>query len=185
MPQAIAVWCERAGHEVFFHCYTGQAQVTRVLPNDLDVVFVSAFTHAALLAYATSAFFRSNGSVTILGGPHARAYPNHARQYFDYVLGLTDEDIVNAVLRDCRVHRPTLAALRASLDTDVQLRDFLDGQTTRVPTSMNRRLLAELGPMKNWLPKSSVTYDCRDAPPPDSPTLGDLGFPAIRRLVQL
>ena len=30
----------------------------------------------------------------MLGGPHARCYPEDARQYFDYVLGFTDQDVV-------------------------------------------------------------------------------------------
>ena len=106
MPQAIAAWCERAGHDVYFSCYTGSDDVSRSLPPDLDIVFVCAFTHAAYLAYATSCRYRSRGSVTVLGGPHARAFPNHARQYFDYVLGLTDEDLLGSILRDCQSHRP-------------------------------------------------------------------------------
>ena len=30
--------------------------------------------------------------MTVLGGPHARCYPEDARQYFDYVLGFTDRE---------------------------------------------------------------------------------------------
>lgn len=106
MPQAIAVWCERAGHDVRFACYTGSDDISCLLPGDLDMLFVCAFTHAAYMAYATSSLYRSKGAVTVLGGPHARAFPNHARKYFDYVLGLTDEDLLGSILQDCQKHRP-------------------------------------------------------------------------------
>ena len=44
--------------------------------------------------------------MTVLGGPHARSYPEDAQQYFDYVLGFTDRDLVRDVLQDCSQHRP-------------------------------------------------------------------------------
>jgi hypothetical protein len=44
--------------------------------------------------------------VTVLGGPHARCYPQDAARYFDYVLGFTDKPLVEEVLRDCAPHRP-------------------------------------------------------------------------------
>ncbi|HEU5261486.1 MAG TPA: hypothetical protein VFU41_08710 [Gemmatimonadales bacterium] len=106
MPQVIAVWCEAEGHEVSFVCYTGFEDLVRELPADVDLVFIGAFTEAALLAYALSNLFRSRGAVTVLGGPHARCYPEDARQYFDYVLGFTDRTVVRDVLQDCTPHRP-------------------------------------------------------------------------------
>ena len=48
----------------------------------------------------------SGGSVTVIGGPHARCYPDDAARYFDYVLGFTDKSTVLDVLRDCAPHRP-------------------------------------------------------------------------------
>ena len=82
---------------------------------DVELVFIGAFTEAALLAYALSNLFRSKGAVTVLGGPHSRCYPEDARKYFDYVLGFTDRAVVRDVLRDCSPHRPMglhLAATR-------------------------------------------------------------------------
>src|SRR2546427_3441643 len=90
MPQVVGVWCEAEGHDVTFVCYTGFENLLKELPADVDLVFIGAFTEAALLAYALSNLFRSRGAVTVLGGPHARCYPEDARQYFDYVLGFTD-----------------------------------------------------------------------------------------------
>jgi hypothetical protein len=102
MPQVIAVWAEQLGHDVELVCYTGFEDLTNVLPKDVDVVFVGAFSQAAQLAYAVSNMFRQRGVVTVLGGPHARCYPQDARKYFDYVLGFTDKSILKRVLDECQ-----------------------------------------------------------------------------------
>src|SRR5262245_12308582 len=91
MPQVVAAWCAEEGHDVAFLCYTGFEDLLAELPDDTDLVFVSAFTHAGQTAYALSRFLQAKGTVTVLGGPHARSYPEDARRYFDYVLGLTDQ----------------------------------------------------------------------------------------------
>jgi hypothetical protein len=106
MPQAVGVWCEGLGHSVTYICYTGLEDLNDELPDDVDLVFIGAFTEAAFLAYALSSFFRSRGAVTVLGGPHARCYPEDARRYFDYVLGFTDRAIVEEILFECAPHRP-------------------------------------------------------------------------------
>ena len=61
MPQVVGVWCEQAGHEVRFVCYTGMEDLLEELPADLDLVFIGAFTQSAQLAYALSNFFRAAG----------------------------------------------------------------------------------------------------------------------------
>ncbi len=106
MPQAVAAWCTAQGHEVAFVCYTGFEDLLRELPDDTDLVFLSAFTEAAQTAYALSNLFRSRGAVTALGGPHARCYPQDALRYFDYVFGFTDREALGEVLADCAPHRP-------------------------------------------------------------------------------
>ncbi len=106
MPQALAVWCEEAGHDVRFVCYTGLEDLSKELPDDLDILFIGAFTQAAQLAYAISNLYRQRGVLTVLGGPHARCYPDDAAKYFDYVLGFTDRSVVQDVLDDCAPHRP-------------------------------------------------------------------------------
>ena len=108
MPQVIGVWCEEAGHEVRFVCYTGREDLGRELPVDGEVLFVAAYTQTAQLAYALSSEYRRRGVVTVLGGSHARCYPQDAARYFDYVLGFTDKELVNDVLRDCARHDPGL-----------------------------------------------------------------------------
>ncbi len=106
MPQVIATWCEEEGHDITFVCYTGFEDLVDELPDNVDLVFIGAFTQSAQLAYALSNLLRSNGAVTILGGPHARCYPQDARQYFDYVLGFTDKAVIGEVLHDRSPHRP-------------------------------------------------------------------------------
>ena len=106
MPQVIGVWARQEGHDVTFVCYTGFEDLLKELPGSLDLVFIGAFTEAAHTAYALSNLFRANGAVTVLGGPHARCYPEDAQRHFDYVLGFTDRDTLLDVLRDCSQHRP-------------------------------------------------------------------------------
>ena len=106
MPQAVAVWCEEAGHDVRFVCYTGREDLSREVPLESDVLFVAAYTQSAQLAYAVSNVYRQRGARTVIGGAHARCYPDDAARYFDYVLGFTDKSTVLDVLRDCAPHRP-------------------------------------------------------------------------------
>ncbi len=106
MPQVIGVWCEEEGHDVTYVCYTGKEDLIRELPQEVDIVFIGAFTESALTAYALSNFLRARGAVTVLGGPHARCYPEDAVKYFDFVVGFTDKNIVREILYDCLPHRP-------------------------------------------------------------------------------
>ena len=114
MPQAVATWCEEEGHDVKFVCFTGVEDLVEELSDNIDLVFIGAFTQAAQLAYALSNLFQSKGAVTVLGGPHARCYPQDAQQYFDYVLGFTDKGVIRDVLQDCSAHRPMGIQIAAS-----------------------------------------------------------------------
>src|SRR3546814_9238087 len=89
MPQAVAVWCEELGHEVRYLCYTGVEDLAAELSQDTDVLFIAAFTRSAQTAYALSTLCRRGGAVPVLGGPHARCYPQDAARYFASVLGFT------------------------------------------------------------------------------------------------
>ena len=95
MPQVVGVWCRQEGHDVTFVCYTGFEDLLKELPENVDLVFISAYTEAAQTAYALSNLFRSRGAVTALGGPHARCYPDDALRYFDYVIGFTNREVVD------------------------------------------------------------------------------------------
>ena len=105
MPQVVATWCEQEGHDVQYICYTGLEDLTKELPKNIDIVFIGAFTQSALTAYALSNMFRSQGAVTVLGGPHARCYPDDAIKYFDFVTGFTDKDVIVDILNDAEPHR--------------------------------------------------------------------------------
>ena len=150
MPQVLAVWCEEAGHEVHYACYTGGGSPADLLPRDLDLVFIGAFTQAAQLAYALGNLYRQGGTVTVLGGPHARCYPEDAQQYFDYVLGFTDRAIVDEVLEECEPHRPVGRALAAARQPDgmpsLEARwKFVEATLAKSPTIKIVPMLGSLG----------------------------------------
>jgi hypothetical protein len=113
MPQSVAVWCQQEGHEVKYLCYTGLENLSDELPENVDLVFIGAFTEAAQLAYALSNQLRSRGAVTVIGGPHPRCYPQDAAKYFDYVLGFTDRNVIREVLEECGRFRPVGRILSA------------------------------------------------------------------------
>jgi hypothetical protein len=114
MPQVIGVWCRNEGHDVRLVCYTGFEDLLRELPANVNLVFIGAFTEAAHMAYALSNLFRSRGAITVLGGPHARCYPEDAVQYFDYVVGFMDRETLRSVLADCSRHRPVGVQISAT-----------------------------------------------------------------------
>ncbi|KIC95405.1 B12-binding domain-containing radical SAM protein [Flavihumibacter solisilvae] len=114
MPQVVAAWCEEEGHQVTFVCFTGREDLQKIFSQKMDLVFISSFTHAALLAYALSNYFRSRGAVTVLGGPHARCYADDAARYFDYVLGFTHKTTITDLLNRYAPQRPIGEQVSAS-----------------------------------------------------------------------
>lgn len=138
MPQAIAAWCEELGHKVHFFCYTGFEDLGRELEHDTDLLFIGAFTRSAQAAYAISNLYRRRGAVTVLGGPHARSYPEDAARYFDYVLGLTDRAVIEQVVNDCARNRPEGVRLGAArqpreLPTLEQRWKFVESAIAKAP----------------------------------------------------
>ena len=63
-PQAVSIWCRQLGHRVHYATYYGQADPRSLLPRDLDVLFVSAYTRSSGLAYALATLFRREGTRT-------------------------------------------------------------------------------------------------------------------------
>jgi len=114
MPQVIASWCDQLGHDVTLFYFTGLENLAADVPKDIDIVFISAFTQSAQQAYALSNRYRSEGVITALGGPHARCYPQDAQKYFDYVLGLTDKNLIQDLLKYCSPNRPLGDCLSAT-----------------------------------------------------------------------
>jgi hypothetical protein len=164
MPQVVGVWCQKAGHDVTLICYTGFENLSEELPRDLDLLFIGAFTESALLAYAISSQLRAQGVVTVLGGPHARCYPQDAQKYFDYVLGFTDEAVIQDVLRDCSRHAPLgvrLSAPRQPVD--------LPGVRERwafIESTLRKAPLIKLVPMLASVGCPYTCSFCIDSPVP-------------------
>ncbi len=100
MPQAVSVWSRRLGHETFYATYWGQADPKSLLPEDLDVVFLSAYTSASALASALARVYRRDGVLTVLGGPHAKGFPEDAIRFFDVVVQECDATLVREILAD-------------------------------------------------------------------------------------
>jgi hypothetical protein len=150
MPQVIAVWCERAGHDVHYVCYTGFEDLPDEVLGPADVVFIGAFTQAAHTAYAISNLHRRRGAVTVLGGPHARCYPQDAARYFDYVFGFTDRTMVEDLLRDPAPQRPVglqLSAPRqpASLPGVQERWKFIEATVAKAPVLKMVPMLGSMG----------------------------------------
>ena len=150
MPQVLAVWCEQLGHQVQYICYTGTEDITGALVDETDVLILGAFTRSALAAYAVSAIYRAKGVVTVLGGPHARCYPEDAVKYFDYVLGFTDKTVLDDVLRECAPHRPLGREISAARQPDdlpgVQERwKFIAATIAKAPTLKLIPMIGSMG----------------------------------------
>ena len=183
MPQVIAVWCEQEGHDVTFVCYTGFENLVEELPDKVDLVFIGAFTEAAQLAYALSHLFRSHGAVTVLGGPHARCYPQDAVQYFDYVLGFTDKAVIRDVLQDCATHRPIGLHLAAR-----QQPAMLPGVRERwkfIAPTLHKAPLIKIVPMLGSLGCPYTCSFCIDAGVPYQPLDFEVMQEDLRFLVRM
>ncbi|MCH7588870.1 MAG: radical SAM protein [Chloroflexi bacterium] len=99
-PQAIAVWCRQMGHQVHYATYHGVGDPKAKLPDNLDVVFISAHTNVSALAYALSRAYQLDGTRTVIGGPHAKCFPQDCLRYFDTVVLECDKALIAAVIED-------------------------------------------------------------------------------------
>ena len=100
MPQAVSVWARELGHEVFYATYYGQALPHTLVPTDVDVLFVATYTKASALAYALAKIFGRAGTRTVVGGPHATAFPDDCLRFFDLVVHQCDRALVDDILQD-------------------------------------------------------------------------------------
>jgi radical SAM superfamily enzyme YgiQ (UPF0313 family) len=98
-PQAVSVWCRQLGHEVHYATYYGQSRPERLLPEELDVVFLSTYTQASVLAYALARLYRRRGALTVLGGPHATSFPTDSLRFFDLVVHDCDKPLIERILK--------------------------------------------------------------------------------------
>jgi len=98
-PQAVAVWCRALGHEVHYATYYGQADPLALIPEDIDVLFVAAYTQCSALAYALAVIFRRRKVLTVIGGPHARSFPTDCIRFFDIAVKDCDKPLIADILR--------------------------------------------------------------------------------------
>ncbi len=97
-PQAVSVWCRQLGHDVHYAAYFGVGDPGRLLPRDLDVLFIACYTQASALGYALSQLYRRGGTLTVLGGPHAKAFPHDCLRFFDLVVQECDKQLIGDIL---------------------------------------------------------------------------------------
>jgi len=100
MPQSVSVWCRNLGHEVFYATYYGNGDPGNLLPKDLDVLFVSTYTQASALGYALAKLYRKEKTLTVIGGPHAKQFPEDCLRFFDLVVIDCDQALISEILRD-------------------------------------------------------------------------------------
>jgi len=109
MPQVVSVWCRQLGHEVTYATYYGQKDPVRLLPDDLDVVFIAASTQASALAYALAKIYRAKGVLTVAGGPHAKCFPEDCTRFFDITVTKCDKALIADIVAG-RIDCPAIVA---------------------------------------------------------------------------
>jgi len=100
MPQVVAAWCRQLGHEVHYSTYYGADEPRSLLPDDLDVIFIATYTQATTLAYALAKLYRHDGVRTVIGGPHAKAFPQDCLRFFDLVVTDCDKELIEDIVDD-------------------------------------------------------------------------------------
>lgn len=99
-PQAVSYWCRQMGHQVHYKTYYGLGDPLQNFPGDLDILFISVPTFLATLAYAIAKIYRMRGARTVIGGPHARSFPQDCRRYFELVVLDCDKSLVRDIIAD-------------------------------------------------------------------------------------
>ena len=149
-PQVVSVWCRQLGHEVTYTTYYGQRDPRSLLPKDLDIVFIATHTPCALLAYSLGKIFRAEKIRTVLGGPHAKSFPEDSLRFFDIVVTNCDRALIDDILRGHVDPPAILSSVRplgeistvAERRTEIEASAFILGRpglTTVVP------MMASLG----------------------------------------
>jgi tetratricopeptide (TPR) repeat protein len=141
-PQAVSVWCRQLGHATFYATYYGQADPAALLPADLDVVFIATYTSASPLAYALARLYRRRRTLTVVGGPHAKAFPDDCARFFDVVVGDCDRAVIaGGAARPParRARHEQVAPDRRPLGRGAAPRDPGRGLLARAAASVRRR----------------------------------------------
>ena len=99
IPQAISVWCRQLGCETFYATYYGVGRPERLLPQDLDLVYLCGCTGASSLIYALAKLYRKAGTFTVIGGPHAESFPADCLRFFDLVVKDCDKALIADIIK--------------------------------------------------------------------------------------
>ncbi len=140
-PQAVAVWCRHLGHQVFYATYYGQRDPKRLLPADLDIVFLSTYTQSSALAYALAKLYRMEQTLTVIGGPHAKSFPEDCLRFFDWVVQDCDKALVAEILRGA-CNRQTIVSSGHALTEPPSVEERLPEITTATFTRGKPAVLA-------------------------------------------
>ena len=97
-PQAVSVWCRQLGHETFYAPYYGVGDPGGQFPTDLDIVFIASYTQDSALAYALAKKYGRAGVRTVIGGPHAKAFPVDCLRFFDLAVKECDKSLIADIL---------------------------------------------------------------------------------------
>ena len=151
MPQAIAVWCRQLGHQAFYASYYGQGDPRKLLPEDLDVLFVSCYTQASALGYAVAKLYRRQKTFTVIGGPHASSFPHDCLRFFDLVVLQCDKTLISDILSDAVEPNTIVSSGRTLTDLpsveermpEIKASAFSRGRSPYISTSVP--LLASVG----------------------------------------
>ena len=151
MPQAIAVWCRQLGHQSFYASYYGRGDPKKLLPDDLDVVFIACYTQASALGYALAKLYRTEKTLTVIGGPHAKSFPNDCLRFFDMVVLQCDKTLIGDILSGALEPNSIVSSNRPLNDIPSveermpEIRASAFSRGTRPYVSTNVPLLASVG----------------------------------------
>ncbi len=151
MPQAVSVWCRQLGHEAFYASYYGHGDPRKLLPDDLDVLFISCYTQASALGYALAKLYRREKTLTVIGGPHASSFPHDCLRFFDLVVLQCDKALISDILKGAFEHDSIVSSGRVLTNLpsveermpEVRASAFSRGRWSYVSTSVP--LLASVG----------------------------------------
>jgi hypothetical protein len=59
---------------------------------------MSVYTKECALSYALAKLYRREGTITVIGGPHAKSFPEDCLRFFDLVVTQCDQELVADIL---------------------------------------------------------------------------------------
>ena len=151
MPQAIAAWCRQLGHQTFYASYYGHGDPRALLPDGLDVLFISCYTQASALGYALAKLYRRENTLTVIGGPHASSFPHDSLRFFDLVVLQCDKTLIDDILSGALEPNSIVSSDRTLTDLpsveermpDIKVSAFSRGRWQYISTQVP--LLASVG----------------------------------------